>query len=373
MAKHDLEAIRQHIDDVDRKLVQILAERKSLIDQVSEVKRQEGFPVYVPERELALIQARREEAQNAGISPDLIEDLLRRIMRESYRAEGKFRTTKPEAGPIVIVGGAGGMGQLFARHFAESGYQIRILEANDWPQAPALLADASLVIVSVPIDKTLDVLQNLAGLIPERAVLADLTSVKTGPVGKMLAIHKGPVLGLHPMFGPTTGVMAKQVIACCPERDPAASTWVLEQFRIWGAKVRWTHPQQHDALMSFIQAMRHLATFVYGYHLSHENPDLEQVLDFSSPIYRMELAMVGRLFAQSPELYADIIFSSPEIGQLASGYLDRFQETLIWLKQGDRQQFLDRFNEVKAWFGELGPRFLRESTFMIERVHDHVV
>ncbi len=32
----------------------------------------------------------------------------------------------------------------------------------------------------------------------------------------------------------------------------------------------------------------------------------------SSPIYRLELAMIGRLFAQDAELYADIIMDKSE-------------------------------------------------------------
>jgi len=59
--------------------------------------------------------------------------------------------------------------------------------------------------------------------------------------------------------------------------------------------------------MAYIQVMRHFNTFVYGQHLKGEDPNLESLTMFSSPIYRLELAMVGRLFAQSPQLYADII------------------------------------------------------------------
>ncbi len=69
-------------------------------------------------------------------------------------------------------------------------------------------------------------------------------------------------------------------------------------------------PLEHDQNMAFIQALRHFATFAYGLHLAEENVRLEQLLALSSPIYRLELAMVGRLFAQDPQLYADIIMSS---------------------------------------------------------------
>ena len=48
------------------------------------------MPIYAPDRELAMLQARREEAAKAGISPQLIEDVLRRFMRESYSNENQF-------------------------------------------------------------------------------------------------------------------------------------------------------------------------------------------------------------------------------------------------------------------------------------------
>lgn len=51
--------------------------------------------------------------------------------------------------------------------------------------------------------------------------------------------------------------------------------------------------------MAFIRALRHFATFAYGLHLAEENVQLEQLLALSSPIYRLELAMVGRLFART--------------------------------------------------------------------------
>ena len=37
------------------------------------------------------------------------------------------------------------------------------------------------------------------------------------------------------------------------------------------------------------------------------------------------------------------------------------------LQDGDRDGFVDRFREVKDWFGDLGQRFLQESSFMLER------
>ncbi len=82
-----LNHLRQEIDALDRELIQLFAKRLELVSQVGEVKHEKGLPIYAPERELAMLQARREEAMKAGISPQLIEDVLRRFMRESYSNE----------------------------------------------------------------------------------------------------------------------------------------------------------------------------------------------------------------------------------------------------------------------------------------------
>ena len=46
-----------------------------------------------------------------------------------------------------------------------------------------------------------------------------ITSRKADPLAAMLAAHPGPVMGLHPMCGPTVANLAKQVVVCCTGRS----------------------------------------------------------------------------------------------------------------------------------------------------------
>ena len=130
------------------------------------------------------------------------------------------------------------------------------------------------------------------------------------------------------MFGPDSGSLAKQVVVYCDGRQPEAYQWFLEQIQVWGARLHRISAVEHDQNMAFIQALRHFATFAYGLHLAEENVQLEQLLALSSPIYRLELAMVGRLFAQDPQLYADIIMSSDNNLALIKRYYQRFGEAI---------------------------------------------
>ena len=233
-AQQQLAPLRQQIDSIDSQLVQLLAERAKVTAQVGRVKQQFALPVYVPEREQLLLSARREQALAQHVSPELVEDVLRRVMRESYATqESHFVCCRPGGGKVVVVGGGGALGQRFVSLFQRSGYQVVVLEQSDWPDANALCADAALVLVAVPITLTEQVISQLPAL-PKDCVLADITSVKQQPLSAMLAKHPGPVVGLHPMFGPDITNLVKQVVVVCDGRSVAQYEWLLQQLRVWG-------------------------------------------------------------------------------------------------------------------------------------------
>lgn len=367
----ELNALRDQIDLVDKQLVKLLSQRLQLVAGVGEVKSRYGLPVYAPDREAAMLASRRAEATVHGLSPDLIEDVLRRVMRESYSSEhdSGFKCMNPALRKIVIIGGAGQLGRLFAQIFRLSGYLVEVLEKNDWANADVILADAGMVMVAVPIDSVCNIIEQIKNL-PDDCLLVDITSIKQKPLSKMLEVHQGPVLGLHPMFGPDISSFAKQVIVCCEGRGADSYQWLLEQMQIWGARLHHVTAQAHDEAMSFIQALRHFTTYSYGFHLAEEKADLKSLLALSSPIYRLELAMVGRLFAQDSALYADIILSSEKNLELIRRYHARMGESIKRLEQGDKQAFMTHFNEVSEYFGDYAQQFLKESKQLLAQAHD---
>lgn len=365
-----LAPLRQQIDELDSQLVALLVKRLSITRQVGEVKSQIGLPIYVPSREADLIAKRRAEAEALGLSPALVEDLLRRIMRESYQTQHqRYRCCQADLGKVVVIGGKGALGSVFVDMFRMSGYDVAILEQEDWPDAQNLFAGAGLVLVSVPMKLTEDIIGKL-NMLPADCLLADITSIKSAPLQAMLEVHKGPVLGLHPMFGPDVSSLVKQVIVVCHGRYPERYEWLLEQMRSWGAILKESTAQQHDDAMAFIQVMRHFCSYVYGAHLAGENPDLDRLIQFSSPIYRLELAMVGRLFAQSPNLYADIIFNNKDSIALLRRFRDRFDQALATLEAGDKGTFIKEFFHIGQWFGDFAKKSLVESKKLLLKADD---
>jgi chorismate mutase / prephenate dehydrogenase len=365
-----LGGLREDIDAIDARIVSLLVDRQRVVRNVAALKKAHNLPVYHPAREEDLISRRRQQAMDTGLDPDFIEELYRTIIRRSRVTQSRsmaMKSVRPD-GVVLLVGGKGGMGRYFEACFCRAGYRVRILDKDNWPDAPSLCEGIDLAIVGVPIDVSCQVIRDIGPFLPANAVLCDITSIKERPLDAMLKAHAGPVVGLHPLFGPTTSTLDKQIIVATPGRDDAACQWVLDQFATWGGIVVRSDAAEHDDIMGIVQALRHFATFSFGQFLKRRQVSLSRTLEFSSPIYRLELGMVGRLFAQDSSLYSEIIFASEQRRELLKDYLASVSENLEMLEKGDKDLFQREFQKIAEWFGPFSGQALRESTFLIDKL-----
>ena len=365
-----LEQLREQLDIIDREIVSSLSKRHAEVERVVALKRAHNLPVYHPAREENVISHLRNQGLESGLDPDYIEELYRRIFRQSRMEQTAQLAQKGirSGATVLIVGGLGSMGLYFCRWFSDAGYHVRILDRYDWPNAEELCDGVDLAIICVPIEVTSKVAYKLGPYLAANCVLADITSIKERPLNAMLDAHEGPVIGLHPLFGPNTSTLDKQIVVVTPGRNMPACQWFVDQFSAWGSIILQVKAKEHDEIMSIVQALRHFATFVFGQFLCRRHVDLPSTLEFSSPIYRLELGMVGRLFAQDPELYAEIIFASQERRTLLKEYLASLTENLTMIENGDKEMFCNEFKKIAKWFGPFGEQAMRESTYLIDKL-----
>ena len=365
-----LEALRNKIDDIDRQIVSLLAKRQIEVEHVLALKKAHNLPVYHPAREENLISERRDQGGETGLDPNYIEELYRLILRQSRTEQAAHLAQKRviDDTTVLIVGGLGSMGQYLQRWFSNAGYKVRILDRDDWPNVEKLCAGIKLAIISVPIETTSTVAGKLGPYLPADCVLTDITSIKESPLNAMLEAHQGPVIGLHPLFGPATSTLDKQIIVVSPGRDQPACQWLIDQFSAWGSIILQVSAKEHDDIMAIVQTVRHFATFAFGQFLCRKSINLTRTLEFSSPIYRLELGMVGRLFAQDPTLYSEIIFASPERLILLKDYLSSMVDNLPMIENGDKEMFCTEFKKVANWFGPFSEQAMRESTYLIDKL-----
>ena len=76
----DLDQIRRQIDDVDRRLIALLAERVRLVDGVVHYKRAHHMPVVDRGREDRMLARIADVAKDAGVDPRVAQQVLRTII-----------------------------------------------------------------------------------------------------------------------------------------------------------------------------------------------------------------------------------------------------------------------------------------------------
>jgi len=370
--KKELESPRKRIDQIDNQILDLLRERNDIVQQVVKTKVENQLPVFVPAREEEKSTAFKAKAKEKGLDEQWAEDFLRMIMSASRASQSTHKFPRATAQPkhILYVGGEGGMGRLYKRITEQSGHHAYSIDKGNWHELEELSPKLDLVIVTVPINVTEKVIQRLGGRLQEKTVLADFTSNKNKPLEAMLEAHDGPVVSLHPMHGPDVHNLSKQLMVVCPGRDAEQAAWFVEQCRLWGMRIIEADPQKHDHVMHLVQGLRHFVALLHGSFMEHYDLQPKDMLDYSSPIYRAELMMTGRIFAQSAELYADIVFADEERRQLLLSFFEHHSKLAELVKNNDREGFIREFESVTDFFGSFATQALQESGYLINRLAD---
>jgi chorismate mutase len=80
-ARARLDDLRVLIDDVDRRLVALLNERTSTVEEIGRVKRSAALPIYEPKRE-AEVFANVTSINHGPLTPDALKRIFERIIDE---------------------------------------------------------------------------------------------------------------------------------------------------------------------------------------------------------------------------------------------------------------------------------------------------
>jgi prephenate dehydrogenase len=265
-----------------------------------------------------------------------------------------------------IIGGTGKMGTIFAGIFDRAGYDVEV-SGRSTELTPASLAEqCDLVIVSVPIHDTVRVIQGIAPLLSKDQLVCDLTSLKVQPVEAMLE-SKAQVIGLHPMFGPTVSSLRHQTIILCPARaDEKTLQGLLTIFKGEGAECTISTPDAHDRMMAVVQGLTHFVTLCMADSVRRLGIGIETTRAFTSPVYQIELALVGRLLSQDPSLYADILQQNPFVPDVLSVCTSSAGDLRRIVNSKDPALFREFFEANSRHFGAYGEEGMSTTDALIE-------
>ena len=363
--------LRAQIDDIDRDILTLLKRRMDVVTAVAAYKKRTGTPIRDFGRERDLLSARKAQALTLGLQPGPVESIYRQVMtasRDHQAAQGAAARARVEPKTVAIIGGQGQMGQRLAALFTDLGHTVVVADVNTDLRPEVAAQNADVVVVSVPIAATCDVIRKLGPLVRKDALLMDITSLKGEVVSTMLASTEASVVGTHPMFGPGVHTLIGQRIVVCRARGEHWYRWLVEMLEGRGLVVTESSPQAHDRAMALVQVLTHFQTQVLGLALSRCGISLQESLRYTSPAYLMELYVAARHFAQAPELYGPIEMGNPETEAITSGFCAAAAELAEILRTKDQPRFEAMFAEVRSFFGDFTAEAVEQSSFLIDRM-----
>lgn len=271
----EIDRVRTRIDDIDQTFLELLHKRQENVKQLGLLKRGRKKQIRDPAREANILQSVESAARERNLDPKHVANIFREIFRMSIEAQSKPSTNDGalRGKTVLVVGGSGGMGRLFARFTRASGATVRIAGRNimktrtaarDIGATPGTIQDAAhsdTVIVAVPLDVIKRVSADVATRMRPGTLLLDLSSVKSGISDEIFSSVSESVeyASIHPLFGPNVDSLAGQIIAVVSYHIGPQWRSFSRAIRRHGASIHLVTADEHDRKMARVQALHHFA------------------------------------------------------------------------------------------------------------------
>ena len=356
----NLDELRAALTDLDGQLLELVARRQALSEQVAAVKRAAGRPTRDFGREREVILKGRNTAERLKISPDLAESLLRQLILSSLATQEHARVAAQAHGSgkrALVIGGAGKMGGWFSEFLASQGFRVAIADPQgalpgfdsvpDWQADPL---DFDLIVLATPLSVTAELLGVIARRRP-RGLVFDIGSLKTPLRAGLDALVSAGcrVTSVHPMFGPDTHLLSGRHVIFVDLGSSEALAEAQELFAPTMAERVVMGLDEHDRLIAYVLGLSHALNIAFFTALAESGEAAPRLARLSSTTFDSQLEVASRVAAESPELYFEIQ-SSNDYGNESLLALQTAVERLVTLvKTKNAQEFTALMTRGRAY------------------------
>jgi len=275
---------------------------------------------------------------------------------------------------IGIVGGRGIMGKFFESVFLRYGIQTSVWSRKSEETLEEFCKKLDIIMVSVSIDVTEKIIEEIGKCITKNQCICDVTSVKVAPMNAMKKTEK-PYFGMHPMFAPPlSGNMEGQnVIFCSGEKSSNQEKFIKDIFERDNAHILESTATEHDEIMSIVQGLSHFFDVTFVQTLHARGIDLEKIFASRSPAYALKLMLSGRTLYQDSELYGNIQIQNPQNIETLNTFFKEAQKLFTTIKNKDLNAFNEIFHAQTKFLGKYAKKSQDESDVIIDYLANRIL
>lgn len=261
---------------------------------------------------------------------------------------------------VSIIGGYGRMGRWFTRYFSAQRHRVvisgpKVHKAKAFAEAAGVdfaknnveaVKDTDLAVVSVPIPVTAKVIREVAPRVKKGAVIAEISSLKTGIVEALVEAAEIGVkpLSIHPLFGPGAKKMREQRIAVVPVVDRGTEVKLAENL-FPEAEVVVVDAEEHDRAMALVLSLPYFVNVVFASVVGEEN--LEALKKFAGTTFPLQLTLAESVMTEDSALHASIQMDNKYVLQCLEKFLSKAKTIEKLIAEKDKAKFITLCNKIR--------------------------
>jgi chorismate mutase/prephenate dehydrogenase len=354
-----LDELRRKLSALDEELVNLIAERQQIVADIGRSKVSAGTGTRDYAREKDVLDMGRRQARERNIDPDLVENILRQLIRTSLESQERDRVIaegKGDGRRVLVIGGAGKMGRWFVDFFESQGFVTTVADRSieDGPGSFSNWTDAGVdydvIVVATPLAVSGRILAQLAVLKP-KGLIFDIGSLKSPLLDGLRELQSAGcrVTSLHPMFGPNTRLLSGRHLIFCDVGDVVATDAAKELFAATMVEQIDMGLDDHDRLIAYVLGLSHALNIAFFTALAESGEAAPKLAKMSSTTFDSQLLVSGAVAQDNPHLYFEI----QNLNKFGLGPLDALCEAAGRIRAtvaaGDEDGFVRLMEKGRAY------------------------
>lgn len=235
----------------------------------------------------------------------------------------------------AIIGADGKMGVWLRDHLTKLGHTIVSYDDRKGDNL-SVLREVDMVIVSVPVSKTAEVIRNVLRHMRKGAMIVEIASLKNGIHREMVeAAENGfNALSVHPLFGPSVKDLRDKTVAVIPVVDPIMeSSWATELFP--GASTVEVDPEKHDRLMVHVLSLPYLVNLAFAATMG--DTDLDLLKRLSGTSFTLQYTLIQSVAGETTSLVHALLSENRFLEETAEALISNMRG--IMGATGEKDEF----------------------------------
>ena len=216
------------------------------------------------------------------------------------------------------------------------------------------ISNIDLLLISVPVDETINILPNILDKVGENTIVVDVGSTKL-KICEGVSNHRNrkQFLAMHPIAGtensgPNASVSGlyhgiTNILCEVDKTDSNLLKKVMKILNNFEMKIIYMDPSSHDEHISYVSHLSHATSFILAKTVIEKEKNEKNIFDLAGSGFESTV----RLAKSSPSMWTPIFLQNKSnLVEALEGYINNLNDLKVKIQNDDKESIIDDLNNI---------------------------